>query len=228
VGTGRWDERDQPLQQLVALHQDVRRPVPPAGLESQREASIGPHLEAIVREGRAGDVAAKPLEAVPVACGDGDVGMEAHPAVSNATGRDRCVWLHAIVFVCSGLDAIPETTPPLARFGSGRDPRSDGGGTEHSHQRVVADEGIVVKGDPLPLEPPQDAPGRSGENPRHVLGLGRRERREGAGVRGRSRVDAVEHERVEVGREQQSAAIPSRHTSQFATPFILISGSRWK
>jgi hypothetical protein len=100
-------------------------------------------------------------------------------------------------------NAILETTPPLARFGSGRDPRSDGGGTEHSHQRVVADEGIVVKGDPLPLEPPQDAPSRSGENPGDVLGLGRRERREGTGVRGRSRVDAVEHERVEVGREVQ-------------------------
>jgi len=57
------------------------------------------------------------------------VGMEAHPAVSNATRRDRCVWLHAIVFVCSGFDAIPETMPPLDRFGSGRDPRSDGGGT---------------------------------------------------------------------------------------------------
>ena len=68
VGTGRWDERDQPLKQLVALHQDVRCPVPPAGLELQREASVGYQLEAIVCEGRAGDVTAEPLEPAPVAC----------------------------------------------------------------------------------------------------------------------------------------------------------------
>ncbi len=81
MGSGRWDERDQPLQQLVALHQDVRRPVPPGGLEPQGEPSIGPLFEAIVCEGRAGDIAAEPLEPASVACGDGDARMEAHPAV---------------------------------------------------------------------------------------------------------------------------------------------------
>jgi hypothetical protein len=75
VGTGRWNEWDQSLEQLAALHEDVRRPVAPAGLEPQREPSIGLHFEAIVCERRAGDVAAEPLEPAPVASGDGDVGM---------------------------------------------------------------------------------------------------------------------------------------------------------
>ncbi len=139
MGTGRWDERDQPLQQLVALHQDVRRPVPPAGLESQREASIGPHLEAIVREGRAGDVAAKPLEAVPVACGDGDVGMEAHPAVL------RDVW-GGLQFgpLAVGLDAVAQPLPSLARAGAHRDARAQRCSRQRGEQGLVAGEGVVV------------------------------------------------------------------------------------
>ncbi len=56
----------------MALHQDVRRAVAPAGLETQGEPSVGPHFEAIVREWRARDIAAEPLEAPSVARRDGD------------------------------------------------------------------------------------------------------------------------------------------------------------
>jgi hypothetical protein len=79
----------------------MRRPVPPAGLEPQGEPSVGPHFEAIGCEGRAGDVAAKPLEPAPVACGDGDVCMEAHPAVLRDV-RGRL----GVVLLAVGLDAV--------------------------------------------------------------------------------------------------------------------------
>jgi hypothetical protein len=139
VGTGRWDERDQPLQQLVALHQDVRRPVPPADFESQGEPFVGPHLKAIVCEGRAGDVAAEPLEPAPVACGDGDVGMEAHPALlRDVWGRLR-VGLLAV-----GLDAVAQPLPALARAGAHRDARTQRRSRQRGEQGLVAGEGVVV------------------------------------------------------------------------------------
>ncbi len=125
LGTGRWDEWDKALQQLVALHQDVRRSVPRAGLESQGEASVGPHFEAIVCEGRPGDVAAEPLEAAPVAGRDGDVGMEAHPAVL------RNVREYIGVVLAGGLDAVAQPSPSFAdvswRAARGEEARVRGG-----------------------------------------------------------------------------------------------------
>ena len=141
MGARRRNQWCQPLDQFMPLHHDMGRPISPTGLESIGESAVGHCLEPIDRKRQPSHIATQTLEPTSVVSRNSDIGVQAHPAVSNATGRDRCVWLHAIVFVCSGLDAIPETTPPLARFGSGRDPRSDGGGTEHSHQRVVADEG---------------------------------------------------------------------------------------
>jgi hypothetical protein len=70
VGTGRWNERDPPLQKLVAFDQDVRRPVPPAGLVPQDEPSVAPHFQAIVYERGPGEIAAEPLEPAPVAIGE--------------------------------------------------------------------------------------------------------------------------------------------------------------
>ena len=81
VGPGRWDEGGEPLQQFVALHQDVRRAVAPPGFEAQGESSIGLNFEAPVREWRPRDVAAEPFEPAAVACGNGDVGVKAHAVV---------------------------------------------------------------------------------------------------------------------------------------------------
>ncbi len=86
VGSGGWDEGDQAVQQLVTLHPDVRRPVAPAGLETQGEPAVGPHFEAIVRERRPRDIAAEPLEPATISRWDGDVGVEAHAFVLRYTG----------------------------------------------------------------------------------------------------------------------------------------------
>jgi hypothetical protein len=119
-----------------------RRADCPASLRADRvRAGDGPHIDT----------------AVPGAFDRGParpVGMQAHPALPNTPRRDRCAWLHARVFVGSGLDAIAETALPLARFGSGGDPRSDGCRTEHRDQGVIGREGIFVHRDPSPLEPP--------------------------------------------------------------------------
>jgi hypothetical protein len=163
VGTGRWDERDQPLQKLVALHQDVRRPVPPAGLESQGEPSVGPHFEAIVCEGRAGDVAAEPLEPAPVACGDGDVAMEAHPAVLWDVWGRLGVGLLAV-----GLDAVAQPSPSLARAGAHRDARTQRRSSQRGEQRLVAGEGVVVARGSR-CDESRDAARRPGQHARHLV-----------------------------------------------------------
>ncbi len=60
--------------------------------------------------------------------------------------------------------------------------------------------------DPASLEKTQDAPRRPREHPHHILGRGGREGDEGArGVRWPS-VDAVENQRMEVGRQVQGGA----------------------
>ena len=64
-----------------SLQKDVRRAVPPAGLQAKGQPAIGLLLEAIVREQRPRGVATESLEASAVARGDGDLGMQAHAAV---------------------------------------------------------------------------------------------------------------------------------------------------
>ena len=118
----------------------------------------------------------------------------------------------AVVLLSDRLHPVPEITPPeqaeLASrsFWAGRDPRSDGGRAEHRHQWVGRRDWPLVRLDAAPFEPPQDAPSRAGEDPGYVLGLGWWQWGEGAGLRRRARVDAVEHERVEVGREVERGA----------------------
>ena len=52
VGSGRRNQGHQPFQELVGLHQDVGGSIAPAGLEAEREASVGPLFESIARERR--------------------------------------------------------------------------------------------------------------------------------------------------------------------------------
>jgi len=106
-------------------------------------------------------------------------------AVTNTPRRDRGAGLDAcfVVFVRSRLDAIAQTTPRLSGFGAGRNPRSDGRCAEHRHQWIVGGKWIFVHRNPLALEASQNAPSRPGQYPGQVLGLGRRQSDEGAGVR---------------------------------------------
>ena len=90
--------------------------------------------------------------------------MQAHPTVSNAALRNRRAGLDAVVVLTNRLHPIVETTPRLSRLGTRRDPRSDGRGTEHCHQRIVGGEWIFVRLDSAPLELPQDVRGRLSAN----------------------------------------------------------------
>jgi hypothetical protein len=49
MGARRRDEGDQAFDELASLHQDVGGAVAPAGLEAQRECSIGALLEPLAR-----------------------------------------------------------------------------------------------------------------------------------------------------------------------------------
>jgi hypothetical protein len=162
VGAGRWNEGDQPFEELVPLHEDVRRPIPPPGLESQREASVRPLFEAIVCEGRAGDVAAEPLEAAPVAGRDGDVGMEAHPPVL------RRVRGCSGVVLADGLDLVAHPSPSLAGAGTHGDARTQRRRRQRGEQRFVACEGVVVSLGSR-CDEPCDAASRSGEHARQLV-----------------------------------------------------------
>ncbi|MCG8589640.1 MAG: hypothetical protein MJE66_10145 [Proteobacteria bacterium] len=121
---GGGNQRHQPLDELAALHQDVGGAVAPAGLETQRESSIRAGLESLAGERGTGNVAAEPLEASPVAPGNGDFGVQAHAAMlGDAIGGfgigsrfTHVVW----------LDAIPHASPWLAAVGAGRNVRAQG------------------------------------------------------------------------------------------------------
>ncbi len=206
MSTRRRNERSKTLQEFVPLHHDMRRPVAPRRLEPIGEPPVGHRLEAIDCERGTCHIATQTLESPSIAGWHRHVGMQAHPTVSHAARRDQCAGLDPVVVLSDRLDSVPETTPRLARFGASGDSRSDGGGAEHRHQWIVGGKWILVHRDPLPLEPPKDAPSRPGQYPGHVLGLGCREWSEGPGVRRRARVDPVEHERVEVGRQIECRA----------------------
>ena len=47
-----WNEGRQAFDEFTSLHQDVRRAIPPAGLQAQRKGSIGAFFEPIVGEWR--------------------------------------------------------------------------------------------------------------------------------------------------------------------------------
>ena len=76
----------EPLDEFAALHQDVGGAVAPAGLEAQREPAVAMLLESLAGERWAGDVAAEPFVASPVARGNGDAGFRrAVPANTRST-----------------------------------------------------------------------------------------------------------------------------------------------
>ena len=118
----RGDQWHQSLDELAALHQDVGGSIAPAGLETQREPPIRALLESLAGERGASDVPAEPLEALPVARGNGHLGVQAHAAMlGDAIGG---LGIGSRVSDVARLDAIPETSPWLAALGAGRNARS--------------------------------------------------------------------------------------------------------
>jgi hypothetical protein len=96
---------------LTAKGTGVGSPCPgvaPAGLEAQREPSVVMLLEPFTRERGAGDVAAEPLKASPVARGNGDFGVQAHTAVPG--GAFGGFGIGSRLSDVSRLDAIAEAS----------------------------------------------------------------------------------------------------------------------
>ena len=85
----RWDQRRQPLEQLPPLHHDMGRAVSPGRLEPIGETTIDHRFESTQGKRRTGDITTEPLESLPIACWDRDLGMEAHAALADAAGRNR-------------------------------------------------------------------------------------------------------------------------------------------
>jgi hypothetical protein len=194
VGTRRRDQGRQAIDELMSLHQDVGRAVPPARLEAQREPSV---LEALVRERRPGDVAAEPFETSPVARGDADIGVEAHTAVLGYACR--CLRVRLIRSPVRRLDPIAEASPRLAAMRPGGDAGPQRCGGQQCQQRLVARECIRVVSCAR-LDHALDPARGAGEHARHLVRLGRGQWKKSARLTLANRVgvDAVQRQRVEV------------------------------
>ena len=205
----RWrHQRREPLEQLRALHHDVRRPVPPWRLEPIGNPTITQLFEPLQRERRTCHIATQPFESAPVPCGNSHVGMKAHPAVPDATWRNPSVGLDAVLLtlVRVRIDPISESPPRLARFRPRRDPRADRGRREHRQERLVLSQTIFTFLDPQVLEPSSDPAGRPGQDADHVVGLGWVERVEATRHARTPFVHPVEHERMEMRRQVEGRA----------------------
>jgi hypothetical protein len=98
---------------------------------------------------------------------------------------------------------LAEPAPRLARLWASGDARAHRGRHQHGERWIVAREWVVAVLEPALLEQPHHTPRRAGHHARDIFCFRRRERKEGAGVMGGPRVDAVEHQAVEMWREIQ-------------------------
>ncbi|MDO8700651.1 MAG: hypothetical protein Q7J56_03265 [Deltaproteobacteria bacterium] len=58
VGFGSWGHRRQAFQELQRLEDQLPRAVVPGRLQLERDAAVAPQPQALLREGRAQDIAA--------------------------------------------------------------------------------------------------------------------------------------------------------------------------
>jgi hypothetical protein len=81
---------------------------------------------------------------LPVARGNGDLGVQAHAAMlGDAIGG---LGIGSRLSGVARLDAIPETSPWLAAVGAGRNARSQRCCGEQSQQRLLAGQRVLVVG----------------------------------------------------------------------------------
>jgi len=91
VCPGRWNQRDEPFDQLASFHQDVAGSVAPAGLEADAESTIWAFFESIVGERRPSHVLDQAFQAPAISCGCIYSGVEAHaPLNLEARDTNRC------------------------------------------------------------------------------------------------------------------------------------------
>jgi len=162
----------------MSLHHNVGRAISPLGLEPVRESPVGHRFEPIDREGRSGHITTQTLEPIPIVGRDGHVGVEAHATFSNATRRNRSFRFDTTLPGIERLDPVAETPPTLARLGACRDPRTNGRGREHSEQRVVRRQRILIRIETPALDNPENSTRGPRQNPPHISGLRRRKRNE--------------------------------------------------
>jgi hypothetical protein len=78
VGSRRRNQRNEAVDQLAALHRDVRGAVAPAGLQAKQKPAILAFLEPFIGQWWTRDVSTKPLEAAAIARGHRDGSVKAH------------------------------------------------------------------------------------------------------------------------------------------------------
>lgn len=141
VRARRRNQRHQAVDQLAALHRDVRGAVAPARLQANHEPAIGALLEPFVRQRWSCDIAAQALQPTPVARGDAHGGVEGHAAALGHARRGvRIVPYIRVIRV----HAIADATPRLALLRAVGNSRAQRCSCERGEERLVARERIVV------------------------------------------------------------------------------------
>ncbi len=193
VEAGRRDQRRELLEEFLRREDDVSGAVAPAVLQAVEERSVGESGEPLGGDGRAGRVAAQPLESPPIARRNGHVGVQVH-----AAGARAALALQDLEIV--RVDAVAETPDTLARPVARGDAAADRGGVERGEERRLFREpvGLGVPCETAALEKPRDAPRHLGDNARNLGVLRRREDAKAQCPLRRAGVDAARHERVEV------------------------------
>jgi len=121
----RWgDQRNEALDELGSLHQDVGGSVAPGGLEPQGEHAVAAFLEPLARNWWPRDVAAEPLEPFAVRRWNGDACVQAHAAKPGHTIGIFGVDLRRAHRVAR-LDPIAHAPPGLTPVRSRRDSSPD-------------------------------------------------------------------------------------------------------
>ena len=187
----------------MPLHYDMGRSVSPSALEPVRESSDRHRHEATECERRSGRITTQALESISIVGRNGHVGVQAHPTLPHAAGRNRRFRFDTVLPVFERLDPVAKTSPTLACLGAGRDPRANGCGREQSKERVVGCQRVLIRIEATALENPKDSARGPCQDPRDIFGLRRRERNERSEIVRGSGIDPVEHECVEMGREVQ-------------------------
>lgn len=104
----------------MSFHHDVSRPVSPARLESMGESAVRHRLEAIDRKRRPRHITTQMLESIPIPGRNGQVGVQAHPALPNATRRNRRLRVDTALPTIHRLDPVAKAPPTRALLGRGR------------------------------------------------------------------------------------------------------------
>jgi hypothetical protein len=138
VGARGRDQGGELAEEVERFEEQRLGAVAPGMRQAVEQASVGELGEAVGGERGAQDVAEETLEAAPVMCVDGDVGVEVE-ATGGGAAR-ACAPLDVV-----GVDAIAEALEALAGARNERDATLDGGAVEGGERGVSLGERIVFE-----------------------------------------------------------------------------------